>query len=303
MVKIIKKVGMTLASVLILASMFSGVALAKSNTEEYQNQQLYASVALTLSQSNDFTATFKSMTQETQDKIAARLHYLNKQMEMVDDINAYFNSLTPAEQLLIYFDSTNLGVRIEYSSVGHEHESALISSSGTVENEDPYMATVSGSCPSQCSFYCDASAFYYGTISNDTHFIIYACAYFLHGDGNIVFDAYSTYTFMGTYNGWTKVSLDSTPTYSNLKYHPYYTGPYTLNDAVSTGFMGSAKHTTLFVTTTEYGGIVLGTGFDKTTGDHLGSYEVSAVPMSNSNNASTVASIVLAILAIVVAIL
>ena len=218
--KILKKLGLALASTLILATMSAGIAAAKPQSEEYQNQQLYTSVAFTLSQSNNHVTTFKSMPQETQDKIANRLKVLYKQMELADDVATFYHSLTPAEQMLIDLDSTNMSVAEgTYTFDAHNHD---ITGALNDENNGTRGIGVTYSVSScnnptaspvtTCTYNIWSWGAYAGTISGESQFNIHIYAYYLHtywGMGYLEYDGSSV--IVSTFNGYELQSKDLHP--------------------------------------------------------------------------------------------
>jgi len=278
MKRLYEKIGLVLASTLILASMFGGVAMANTlESKERQNQQLYTSVAFELALSDDFVATFKSMPQETQDKVSARLKVLNKQMELADDIFAFYYSLTPAEQVLIDLDSINLeGVESSYHFNSNNH--AFVEA--YANDDESITSSVSGNChPTSCKFYGLHQKSYYGTLSNDTHFTIIAYVYFTHGSEHITHDSYSTDIIVLVYGGWTCEYKDPTPSWTKTR--PYQIiGNQVYDDIIVVCY--KVRCGRLF--TKEWGAGAFGAALDINTGDHFTPTTAQWAPLSNSNN-------------------
>ena len=218
MVKIIKKVGMTLASVLILASMFTGVALAKPAMQEFQNEKLYAQIALAMQLSEDPVGTFYTFTPAEQEQVRAAMsvHFANMQAIVERDgsdeeMQAYIATLPEAISYIIQIDFTY--TRLEFSEGAldlHTTECIALTHQHDDDNdEDGVYAKIARTCPNGCYMYRYGVLDCYGTINGQLHWRITVTVEATH-DGTVFNHAYAQGNkYITTSNGWsTKGSIE-----------------------------------------------------------------------------------------------
>ncbi|MCL2475030.1 MAG: hypothetical protein FWF37_02740 [Chloroflexi bacterium] len=104
MKNIFKKFGLILASMLIMASVFGGVAMAQGNKAAIKNANLMNSTAAAISLSSDPVAAFKSLPSDTQAKVISNLIDVYQELNNAADWEIAFYDLSPAVQTLITVD-------------------------------------------------------------------------------------------------------------------------------------------------------------------------------------------------------
>jgi len=214
MKNIFKKVGMTLASVLILASMFTGVALAKPAAQEFKTLNICNTAAAVMSKASDPVQAFFTLSQNTQDVVQSQLQFYFKQMEAIVNnggdeyqLQTYIKTIPEAIAYIIQVDFTHT---ITISDTDDEFDNLYARANSEdnliLEDEDDQSgATTRG----DIYFYKLHNVKLAGTISGDTHWYLNASIWGYYNEDSLVQNTLSKSAFSQVYNGWKMKSNTS----------------------------------------------------------------------------------------------
>ncbi|MCL2474537.1 MAG: hypothetical protein FWF37_00140 [Chloroflexi bacterium] len=244
-----KRVGMTLASMSILVSMFSGVVIAQPEIKELQNERLYAQVALAMQLSEDPVGTFYTFTPTEQEQVreAMRFHYANMQAivenggtdeDFDTGLQAYIVTIPDSLAYIIGIDFTYTW---HESSEGYNYDSECVlnhqdhddddedgnyTKRALVETQDDSVYALNAlatrlkpadaTCPDD--YPCWMSRWYehtcYGSVNGQKHWTMYAAITAQHNANHIDWTVGWQTTYKWTYNGWYAKSGTWTQTLS-----------------------------------------------------------------------------------------
>lgn len=217
---------------LLLASMFTGVALAKPAMQEFKTLIAYNTAATVMSRASDPIQAFKSLDKNTQDIVRSQLQLYFKQMEAIVNnggdeyqLQEYIKTIPEAMAYIIQVDFTY--TRHE-SSEGFYHDAECVLTNQHEEEIDngyrgikPPDATCPDSYP--CNMYRWYEQTCYGSVGGWRHWTMYASISAQHNANQIDWTVGNVSSTVTTANGWTMKKGTYTREVGNtLVYLPNY---------------------------------------------------------------------------------